>query len=358
MSMKLHERLKQLRTQQNLTQEQVAEYLCVSSQSVSKWERGLVQPDLQMLPRLAILYHTSTDMLLGMNEMWEDADRRRFLVRLKETYYQKGDKEGTWNLLVGEATLHPDDYDLVIWLMLLAYRAQMCTPEKVKYLIMLTRKLESYCTEMGVLNGAYRYMTQVCSQCSDPDLRAAAKVFYEKIPSLRDSREVYAVCVLEGEQLREQDKQTLFRANDIAAVALRRLIPNDATDEQRLSWHERISELYHGMLGDDFAGFYEGQLLIAYAEIVLLCVKLGKRQRAEQVLDRLLYMIDRHVLAVLDPNSVPVSSVITDPFPRQFHPLETITKPLLEALLKTSGLQDHHARIDALLQRYLTVFQA
>ena len=65
--MKLNERLKHLRMQQNLTQEQVAEHLCVSSQSVSKWERGLVQPDLQMLPRLAILYHTSTDALLGMN---------------------------------------------------------------------------------------------------------------------------------------------------------------------------------------------------------------------------------------------------------------------------------------------------
>lgn len=354
--MKLHERLKQLRTQQNLTQEQVAEYLCVSCQSVSKWERGLVQPDLQTLPRLAILYHTSTDMLLGMNEMWEEADRRRFHARLKETYYQKGDKEETWNLLANEVTLHPDDHDLVIWLMLLAYRAQMCTPEKVKFLIMLTRKLERYCTKTEILNGAYRYMTQVCSQCPDPDSRATAKMFYEKIPSLRDSREVYAICVLEGEQLQAQDKQTLFRANDIAAIALRRLIPQDATDEQRLSWHERIAELYHGMLGDDFAGFYEGQLLIAYAEIVLLCVKLGKRQRAERVLDRLLYMIDRHILVALDPDGVPISSVIDDPFPKQFHPLETITKPLLEALLKTSGLQDYHARIEALSQRYHAIF--
>jgi transcriptional regulator with XRE-family HTH domain len=69
--MELHERIRQLRMQQGLTQGQVAEYLCVSAQSVSKWERGLVEPDLHTLPRLAVLFHTSTDTLLGMNELWE-----------------------------------------------------------------------------------------------------------------------------------------------------------------------------------------------------------------------------------------------------------------------------------------------
>ena len=128
---KLHERLRQLRMRENLTQGQVAEYLCVSAQSVSKWERGLVEPDLQTLPRLATLYHTSTDALPGMNRMWEASDHRRFRASLKEAYYQRGDKEGTWNLLVNQVALHPDDYDLYIWLMLLAYRAQMCTPVKV-----------------------------------------------------------------------------------------------------------------------------------------------------------------------------------------------------------------------------------
>ncbi len=92
----------------------------------------------------------------------------------------------------------------------------------------------------------------------------------------------------------------------------------------------------------------QGQLLIVYTEIVLLSTKLAWRQLAEETLDRLLYMIDRHILEVLDPSSVPISSVVADPFPKEFHPLETITLPLLDALLKTPGLQAHHARIDAL----------
>ena len=193
--MKLHERLRQLRMRENLTQGQVAEYLCVSAQSVSKWERGLVEPDLQTLPRLATLYHTTTDTLLGMNEMWEASDRRRFLASLKEAYYQRGDKEETWNLLVNQVALHPDDYDFYIWLMLLAYRTQMCTPAKVEYLISLTRRLEGYCGKSELLYSAYRYMTQVCSACQEPSLRAKAEGYYKKIPCLRDSREIYAAYV-------------------------------------------------------------------------------------------------------------------------------------------------------------------
>jgi transcriptional regulator with XRE-family HTH domain len=354
--MKLNERLKHLRMQQNLTQEQVAEHLCVSAQSVSKWERGLVQPDLQMLPRLAILYHTSTDALLGMNEVWENSDRSRFYARLKEAYYQKGDKEAVWELLVSEVIRRPEEHTLCIWLMLLAYRAQLCTPERVEYLVVLTHRLETYCTEPGVLIAAYRYMTQVCSQCTDPTLRARAKIYYDKIPSLRDSREVYATCVLEGDALYAQDKLTLFRAGDTAAIALYRLIPHDANDEQRLSWLERKVELHHALLGDDFAGFYEGQLLIGLTEIFMLCVKLKKSTRAEQVLDRLLYMLDRHILAALDPDSVPVSDSIDTPYPKQFHPLETITLPLLDTLDNAQELQEYRARITPLAQRYRTVF--
>jgi transcriptional regulator with XRE-family HTH domain len=355
--MELHERIRQLRMQQGLTQGQVAEYLCVSAQSVSKWERGLVEPDLHTLPRLAVLFHTSTDTLLGMNELWEASDRQRFLAQLKDAYYKKGDKEGTWNLLVNQVALHPDDYDLYIWLMLLAYRAQMCTPGRVEYLIALTRRLEGYCGKDEFLYSAYRYMTQVCSVCQDPLLRAKAEEYYKKIPCLRDSREVYASYVYEGEKLAVQQRKALLRAGDIAVIMLRRLIPQNATDEERLLWYERVGDIYHGMIGDDFAGFYEGQLLIAYAEIVLVSTRLGLRSKADETLERLLYMIDRHILAVLDPESVPVSSVVTDPYPKQFHSLESITLPLLDMLLKAAELQEHHARIGSLARRYREVFE-
>ena len=42
--MELNNKLKELRISRNMTQEAVAEHLGVSSQTVSKWERGLLSP--------------------------------------------------------------------------------------------------------------------------------------------------------------------------------------------------------------------------------------------------------------------------------------------------------------------------
>ena len=56
------------------------------------------------------------------------------------------------------------------------------------------------------------------------------------------------------------------------------------------------------------------------------------------------------------PESVPVSSVVSDPYPKQFHPLESITMPLLDMLQKASELHEYSPRIDALAERYRAVF--
>ena len=52
-TMMIGEKIKTLRREMKLTQEQLAEYLDISSQAVSKWETGISSPDIDMLPRLA-----------------------------------------------------------------------------------------------------------------------------------------------------------------------------------------------------------------------------------------------------------------------------------------------------------------
>ena len=59
------ENLRSLRKGMELTQEEIAEILCVSPQSVSKWERGDTFPDITLLPALANLFKTSIDALIG-----------------------------------------------------------------------------------------------------------------------------------------------------------------------------------------------------------------------------------------------------------------------------------------------------
>lgn len=61
----LGSRLLELRKQKGFTQEQLAEKLNVTNQSVSKWEKDINAPDITLLVELADLLETSVDYLLG-----------------------------------------------------------------------------------------------------------------------------------------------------------------------------------------------------------------------------------------------------------------------------------------------------
>nr|MBR6778425.1 helix-turn-helix transcriptional regulator [Clostridia bacterium] len=61
-------RLKELRTEQGLTQKQLAEKLNTTNSAVCDWEKGRSQPDLQMLTKIATLFEVSVDYLLGLSD--------------------------------------------------------------------------------------------------------------------------------------------------------------------------------------------------------------------------------------------------------------------------------------------------
>ena len=62
--MKIEEKILVLRKQNNLSQEQLAEQIGVSRQSISKWELGETVPDLHNIVRLSEVFGVSTDYLL------------------------------------------------------------------------------------------------------------------------------------------------------------------------------------------------------------------------------------------------------------------------------------------------------
>ena len=62
--MEISEKVLQLRKANNLTQEELAEKLNVSRQSVSKWESGQTIPELEKLIALSEVFQVTTDYLL------------------------------------------------------------------------------------------------------------------------------------------------------------------------------------------------------------------------------------------------------------------------------------------------------
>lgn len=62
--MSFSENLQFLRKKQNITQEQLAEQLEVSRQSVSKWESGVTYPEMEKLLQICQMFHCNMDDLM------------------------------------------------------------------------------------------------------------------------------------------------------------------------------------------------------------------------------------------------------------------------------------------------------
>lgn len=60
--------IQEQRRKLGLTQEQIADYLGVSTPAVSKWEKGITSPDISLLPQLARLLKIDLNTLFCFSE--------------------------------------------------------------------------------------------------------------------------------------------------------------------------------------------------------------------------------------------------------------------------------------------------
>lgn len=74
--------IRRLRLQGNLTQEKLADILCVSHQMISKYENGSTAPDIDILVKLSGLFKISVDAICGT----EDSCREKHIHELIQKY--------------------------------------------------------------------------------------------------------------------------------------------------------------------------------------------------------------------------------------------------------------------------------
>ena len=69
MIIKFDSRLKTLRKSQGITQKELAKNLSLDRSTISKYEKGLILPDIKILISIATYFNVSTDYLLGITDI-------------------------------------------------------------------------------------------------------------------------------------------------------------------------------------------------------------------------------------------------------------------------------------------------
>ncbi|MBP7174650.1 MAG: helix-turn-helix transcriptional regulator [Thermoclostridium sp.] len=106
----LNETIKAYRKEMRMTQEQLAEAMGVTIGAVSKWESGLSNPDIMLLPKLAKLFGISLDVLFSFQLMDHSADD--LAEEIKTLRYEKQYDKGA-EVALNAIRRYPNHFDVI-----------------------------------------------------------------------------------------------------------------------------------------------------------------------------------------------------------------------------------------------------
>ena len=76
--------IKRLRREKDITQEQLAEYLGITSRAISQWECDRTAPDISLLPALCHVFGVSSDLLLGIDIEKNKEEIKKYLDKASD----------------------------------------------------------------------------------------------------------------------------------------------------------------------------------------------------------------------------------------------------------------------------------
>ena len=208
MNLAIGDKIRKLRRDRNLTQEEVASHLGISFQSVSKWERGDGYPDITLLPALANYFRVTVDELLGMNELSEQEWYEEVNANW-EVNRRAGRHEQNVALMKEALRTFPNDALLLVQLSASLERMEGAEEEKKAYLkesVAVQEQILRY-GEDSEVRGAT--MFNICYSYWKLGEREKAIEQARKLPNLYKARENALAYFLEGEERAEVSRSAL-----------------------------------------------------------------------------------------------------------------------------------------------------
>ena len=229
--MTIGERIKQLRKKNDLTQEKLADYLCVSYQAVSKWECGLSSPDLGLIVPLAKLLNVTTDELLGA--ISENSDKRYAELKTKyDETFQSGDLLMRLNVCEAAVKEYPGDADWLnnyawaIWCSAIGNKS--CEQERETAIKLFNTVIEN----TNKMETKAHAITGIVQCLCGKGCKQEAKKYVDLLPEIKnlpfDKNKLLGMC-LEGKEKLQHTQQYL---EEYTGILIRTLLWNGIAENE------------------------------------------------------------------------------------------------------------------------------
>lgn len=113
MTILIGENIKRLRRTKDITQEQLADILGITSAAVSKWERGDTYPDISLLPVLSRFFDVSLDELMGCDKQKAEEEINQSITQYHQ-FRANGHFDKATKLINEIRIKYPENYKTMI----------------------------------------------------------------------------------------------------------------------------------------------------------------------------------------------------------------------------------------------------
>lgn len=205
--MNIGKKIKDLRQENNLTQEELANDLGVSFQAVSRWENGMSYPDIEILPILANMFDISVDDLLEVDVHKKEKEIKK-IIENDLMLSNKGKTKERESLLVDALKKYPNSWQLKNSLMNVYFTCSIGF-DKEEYVIKTIKLAEDIlekCVEDEIRYSAMFTLIHIYLSKRELD---KAKQFVNRLPVMYVTKDWFWPDVVKGEE-RIKATQNIF----------------------------------------------------------------------------------------------------------------------------------------------------
>lgn len=230
MKLKVGEMIKRLRKEREITQEEFAEVLGVSCQSVSRWEKGTCYPDMELIPTIAGFFGITVDKLLGVDETVEKQAVERYLWEFQKAVHV-ADLEECIRIAREGVAEFPNNYSLLnvlMYALFLTGAEDAVIPNwkenREKYdgeIVALGERIVKYCPDVEIrMEATARLAMQHCEM----GRKAMGRAIYETLPTMEWCRERSIWWALEEDEKLSHTRKYILNAYEHIMDGMDRLM--------------------------------------------------------------------------------------------------------------------------------------